>query len=85
MLVRSQYITSEMLIAVNKRRQQQVGEVSGEETPSPCCIYYITGTSIPLSVNESPEKHGGNESRCIEGLTQEENGIGVSSVTISGT
>lgn len=45
---------------MNKRKQQQVGEVSGEETPSPGCVYYITGTSVPLSVNESPQKRGGN-------------------------
>ena len=62
-----------------------MGEVTGEETRSLCCICYITGTSIPLSVNESPEMRGGNQSRCFDGLRQEEdgNGIGVSLVTIS--
>lgn len=76
-----------MLIAVNKQRQQRVGEVSGEETPSPCCIYYITGISIPLSVYESPEKRGGNENRCTEGPTQgeDENEMSVSMVTTGGT
>lgn len=34
-----------------------------EETPSPGCVRYITGTSIPLSVNENPEKKKGKKKR----------------------
>lgn len=63
-----------MLIALNKRRLQWVGEVSGEETPSPGCVHYITGAFSPIFVNES------KKAQCISGryikcLTHEEDSI----------
>lgn len=45
-----------MLIALNKQRLLQVGEMTVGETPSPGCVDYITGASIHLLVNESPIK-----------------------------